>query len=260
MRGTNTTNRSLKNVGKDLNYTSPELIELRLKALCTDSNELDYVMIHKYRLAYILKTLLPKISPGIKIASVGVSIIDPLINEVVSLHSAYYECLVPNVQFLEFYASNPAYKSVAVKIYDITKDNKQASDIIERYDVVLFYETLEHLMAPDELIIGNITKILKKKGFLIGSVPNAACLYNRLRLLIGKNVHWSKSEIINGVFNGFGHIREYTFSEVYALLFNDFKIKNIIGYSPYGRNWARVILNLLPSKFRDVIFFEANKK
>lgn len=243
------------------NYKDSDWIVSHLKNFCIDSDEANYVLEHKYRFAYMLGDIIPKLAPGIKVANIGLSIIDPLINEIISSYPAIYECLVPDNQFIEYFSQNPNYQNIALEIYDVTKNNANKNDVVmEKYDIVLFYETMEHLMAPDEMILANITKILKHGGLLLGSVPNAARAVARLNILEGRNIFWPKTRIINGVFNGWGHIREYTFSEMSELLSKYFEVQEMTGYSPYERNWVRAILNHLPSGFRDIISFEAKRK
>lgn len=146
-------------------------------------------------------------------------------------------------------------------IYDITIAYDSEHEIIPKYDIVLFYETLGHLLASDGLILRNISALLNYDGFLLGSVPNALLLAARLNMLLWRqNIYWPKDAIINGVFGGFGHIREYTYSEVKELLSRDFKIFNLYGYSPYGSNNIRKIWNILPKSWSSVIFFEARRK
>lgn len=51
------------------------------------------------------------------------------------------------------------------------------------FDVVVLSEVLEHLPYP-EITLGEITRILRPNGKLVGSVPNAVMLRNRLRFLV----------------------------------------------------------------------------
>ncbi|HSD11264.1 MAG TPA: class I SAM-dependent methyltransferase [Candidatus Binatia bacterium] len=53
----------------------------------------------------------------------------------------------------------------------------------QSFDVVVLSEVLEHLPYP-ELTLGEITRILRPNGRLIGSVPNATKAQNRIRFLL----------------------------------------------------------------------------
>jgi methionine biosynthesis protein MetW len=64
------------------------------------------------------------------------------------------------------------------------------------FDIVVMGEVLEHTFSP-KYILKEAYRVLKKKGILIGSVPNAFRLKNRLLFLIGKtfdpdhtHLHW----------------------------------------------------------------------
>lgn len=56
------------------------------------------------------------------------------------------------------------------------------------YDMILFFEVLEHLVDTDAAI-RNIHTLLKRDGILVMSTPNLASWYNRLFLLIGNQPH-----------------------------------------------------------------------
>lgn len=74
-----------------------------------------------------------------------------------------------------------------------------------------------------------------------------------MKILFGKNIFWSKYDILNGVYGGYGHIREYTLIEVKSIMEEHFDIKEIFGINPYGPKLIRIALNLLPSPWRSVI-------
>lgn len=53
------------------------------------------------------------------------------------------------------------------------------------FDAVVAGELLEHLQFPDALV-AEIRRVLRPKGVLVGSVPNAYRLQSRLRFLLGR--------------------------------------------------------------------------
>jgi 2-polyprenyl-3-methyl-5-hydroxy-6-metoxy-1,4-benzoquinol methylase len=55
-----------------------------------------------------------------------------------------------------------------------------------RFDVVVCGEILEHIPYPP-LALAEITRLLKPQGLIVGSVPNAFRLVNRLKFLVGKD-------------------------------------------------------------------------
>ena len=70
---------------------------------------------------------------------------------------------------------------------------------------------------------------------------------------MGENPYMKKSDIINGVFGGFGHIREYSFREVKKLLINDFRIVILEGWNDYP-NIFNKLAKLLPKVYSETIF------
>jgi SAM-dependent methyltransferase len=55
----------------------------------------------------------------------------------------------------------------------------------ESFDVVVAGEVLEHVRDPARLV-GDVLAVLRPGGSLVGSVPNAFRLKNRLRFLLGR--------------------------------------------------------------------------
>jgi SAM-dependent methyltransferase len=57
-----------------------------------------------------------------------------------------------------------------------------------QYDLVLFFEVLEHLVDTDAAVM-NLRKLLKPDGWLLLSTPNMASWLNRILLLFGMQPH-----------------------------------------------------------------------
>lgn len=55
----------------------------------------------------------------------------------------------------------------------------------ESFDAVVVGEILEHVRFPDE-VVAEIGRVLKPGGVVVGSVPNAFRLKNRLKFLLGR--------------------------------------------------------------------------
>lgn len=55
----------------------------------------------------------------------------------------------------------------------------------ETFDAVVAGEILEHVRFPDE-VVGEIRRVLRPGGVVVGSVPNAFRLKNRLTFLLGR--------------------------------------------------------------------------
>ena len=84
-------------------------------------------------------------------------------------------------------------------------------------------------------------------------MPNVSALGKLIQLNVGENPYMKKSEIIEGAFGGFGHIREYSIREVRNLLTNNFKIIAIEGWNDYPNIFNRVA-KLLPKVYAETIF------
>lgn len=80
----------------------------------------------------------------------------------------------------------------------------------EEFDIVIFTSVLEHLFTPPVPLIKDIARTLSPGGRLIVGTPNFATLWNRMKLLIGKN---PQEYIEREHVHGRGHAREYTLAE-----------------------------------------------
>lgn len=79
----------------------------------------------------------------------------------------------------------------------------------EKFDVVVAAEILEHLYFP-EVVLGKIFGVLKQGGILVGSIPNAFSLKNRVRLFLGMKKNTSLGDPT--------HINHFGFGELNRLL------------------------------------------
>ena len=84
---------------------------------------------------------------------------------------------------------------------------------LDRYDVVVCAEVIEHLPISPVNAVGFLGSALHPGGWLVLQTPNAARIGNRLRLLAGRNPF----ELLRGDLVSPGHIREYTVDEVLEL-------------------------------------------
>jgi 2-polyprenyl-3-methyl-5-hydroxy-6-metoxy-1,4-benzoquinol methylase len=94
---------------------------------------------------------------------------------------------------------------------------------IGSFDIVIMCETLEHLNFNPVEPLNEIQRVLKREGILYISVPNLACLENRIVLLRGRSIHHPidyffkqldpKNNMVAGI-----HWREYTKAEIKELL------------------------------------------
>jgi 2-polyprenyl-3-methyl-5-hydroxy-6-metoxy-1,4-benzoquinol methylase len=105
--------------------------------------------------------------------------------------------------------------------FDINGEWEQISQ--NKYDVVVIAETLEHIYYPEK-VIQKIKSVLNKEGMLIGSVPNAFSLINRIRLFLGKK---DKTPLHDPT-----HINHFSHKELKQVLHKYFKEVTI---EPLGR-------------------------
>ncbi|OGD67256.1 hypothetical protein A2442_00595 [Candidatus Campbellbacteria bacterium RIFOXYC2_FULL_35_25] len=114
------------------------------------------------------------------------------------------------------------------------------------FDIVVAGEILEHLYYPEK-IIQKISFILKPEGALLGSVPNAFSLKNRIRLFFGKK----KATPLHDPTH-INHFSRRELNNLFKKYFND------VGLFPLGRFIS--LDKIWPGMFSFMILFEAKNK
>ncbi len=115
-----------------------------------------------------------------------------------------------------------------------------------KFDVVVAGEVLEHLYNPDS-IVGKIASRLSSGGKLIGSVPNAFSLKNRLRYLMGQKKYTPLSDPT--------HINQFHAEELRSILKKYFDKVEIVGLGKY-----QTLAKFSPNFFGFDLFFICTKK
>lgn len=109
------------------------------------------------------------------------------------------------------------------------------------FDVVVFTEVMEHLRFPDRAL-AEIARVLAPHGRLIGSVPNAFRLRNRLRFLAGKHFEDDPT-----------HLRSYsvaTLRDTLAHRFEGIEIHPVSGHLLGGGRTGLPVFGWLPHRIR----------
>ncbi len=83
----------------------------------------------------------------------------------------------------------------------------------ESFDMVTILAVIEHFPGSSRKILEEAKRVLKPDGVLVIEVPNVAALRNRLKLLIGRSIHfsiedWYRSDPF------YGHFRELSRAEL----------------------------------------------
>ena len=107
------------------------------------------------------------------------------------------------------------------------------------------------------LIFAELHRLLKKDGYLIVNTPNVASLLKRLNLLRGKNPTEFDLRLHEGA--TYGHIREYTLSEIITALHSSkLIVKDHIYFSidtersPFTR-WEDRLSKIVPSLANSIL-------
>ncbi|MEK7662222.1 MAG: class I SAM-dependent methyltransferase [Patescibacteria group bacterium] len=114
---------------------------------------------------------------------------------------------------------------------------------LSSFDAVVAAEVIEHIYYP-EIVFEKIHRVLKSGGILVGSVPNAFSLANRLRYMRGTKNGTPLSDPT--------HINHFSRTELKRLLERNFRDIRII---PVGR--FAFLDRLFPGLFSFMLVFSA---
>jgi SAM-dependent methyltransferase len=129
----------------------------------------------------------------------------------------------------------------------------------KEYDVIVFFELIEHIDKTD-VLLRNCYRNLKKGGYLIFSFPNLANLYNRISFLLGfqpynlevSNEYSNFGQGLLGKINNpegipVHHIRGFTHKAMKELVkYHGFNIIKTIGYEYRTGYLLKFIPSLAP--------------
>lgn len=215
----------------------------------------DYSKHHQIRISLSLNYLENIVKNEETIFNVGVSSTDSTLWRLAEKKKSKMYSIVPNKQFIK----DLNFQSPENIVYfDVT--NPEAPLPEQQCDFMIMMEVLEHLFQDDNVILKNVSRIMKPSSLLFLTVPNATEFFTRIRFLLGHNVFWSKKDILNGVYGGYGHIREYTLDEVFTILEDaGFEIIDKFAINGYRHSITKV-LNFLPISFGNTIAILVKKK
>jgi 2-polyprenyl-3-methyl-5-hydroxy-6-metoxy-1,4-benzoquinol methylase len=170
----------------------------------------DYAAYHAKRYDYVIaKCLAYKQSPDTRVLDIGRS---PLTVKLCDHYEKVTSLGFPLSEDQRQPATNVKYPQT---VAHIEFDLNNVRDVVHserggKFDLIVFGETIEHLVAPPELVLNYLRTLLAPGGLIICQTPNAVSLHKRLKMIFGLNPYERlRIDLINP-----GHIREYTKSEL----------------------------------------------
>lgn len=132
----------------------------------------------------------------------------------------------------------------------------------ESFDIVTFYDVIEHLPTSPRPVLEEMWRVLRPGGRLVVTTPNLVHLLARLKLLVGRTIHFP-IETWYDADPYFGHIREYTAQELVYMVgqagFEDMKVRLTNGPQWNTRRrdgtWGRVPLPTSPFQVAKLLYF-----
>lgn len=174
---------------------------------CGDQAKKHYLKNHKKRFQYIVDLCKTTNSDrSAKVLDIGRSQLSVML-------SSYYKNLVTMGLPLE--EDIGGHREVTpVKMEHITFDLNRSDEVDlwpnREFDLIVCSEVLEHLSIALEYVLLFFYYLLKNRGFVVCSTPNAVSLYKRIQLLLGRNPY----KMIRLYEKNPGHFREFTKTEL----------------------------------------------
>lgn len=232
-----------------------------IKSGIVDDGEINYLSNQSDRYRFLIKAAHNHFHGNMKFLDVG----SHLLHFAIAAKFIGYDVFGTDVQYhLQIPQNLKREKrhNITNKLCDLSKHSIPFED--EYFDLVNFSETLEHLPFNPIPTLKEIFRVLKPKGALFITTPNATRIGNRIRLLFGRNIYTSIAEYCNKVPYGI-HYREYTLPEVVNLVkLAGFEIsyKSVL-YFDKGSSWRKYIKSIVMvtnSNLAGNIFIKAIKK
>jgi SAM-dependent methyltransferase len=176
------------------------------------SKQHDYATYHSVRFNYVVaKCLSCKPSPDTRVLDVGRSILTlKLCQHYRHVTSLGFPLSADEKKAAAGFETNSPAKLDHIE-FDL--NNARTAARLERpdkFELIVFGETIEHLVTPPELVLTFLKSLLAKNGIIICQTPNAVALHKRVKMLFGYNPYERlRSDTLNP-----GHIREYTKNEL----------------------------------------------
>jgi 2-polyprenyl-3-methyl-5-hydroxy-6-metoxy-1,4-benzoquinol methylase len=171
-----------------------------------------YAEIHSYRFnrtAHFSKTLVP--DPRARVLDIGVSQLTVLLKQY------YTRVTTLGWNIADDDGGQRTADVLSLAVSHISFDLNDAEhferwpDVKEKFDLIVFAETIEHLKIAPEYALAFLGSLLAENGILLVTTPNAATIMKRLILLLkGKNPYGR----IRMFSENPGHFREYTMNEM----------------------------------------------
>ena len=152
------------------------------------------------------------------------------------------ELYEPNIQILQ---------SLGIENFKINPENQRIPLDGEYIDLISTNQFLEHTKEIF-YIFHEITRVLKKDGYLVISIPNLASLHNRLLLSLGRqptSIKINSAHVRGFTYHGFLSFLEEIYPKGYELL--GLKGANFYPFSPFI---AKKLAYLFPKSSWGMVF------
>lgn len=162
-------------------------------------------------------------------------------------------------------------KEAGIEAFELDVSSQRLPFQDEYFDIIYMGDVIEHLTNPD-LAIKEVTRVLKRNGFLVLSTPNLAYWLNRLLLLFGRQPLFSEVSTAKTFGRGprsyhflpVGHLRLFTYKALKEFLtyyrFNVVKVEGA-NYEDLPKILADIdkIISKIPSLSSNVILVASKK-
>lgn len=120
---------------------------------------------------------------------------------------------IHTIDYTSNFAERCQNKHIKFENHDLTSQSLPFSG--KKFDIIVFTEVFEHLLANPVRILSKIRSMLKDDGYLIFGTPNLSSLQKRILLAFNQPIlDWPTWELADDDIHGHGHNRIYVRKEL----------------------------------------------
>jgi 2-polyprenyl-3-methyl-5-hydroxy-6-metoxy-1,4-benzoquinol methylase len=168
-------------------------------------HELNYMNSHYHRFERIFE-MIPKSEDSLELLDIGTTPFTMLLNEVFDQYN------VSTLDYTDVLKPRCEEAGIDFRAHDLSDG---AIPFDRQFNVIIFTEVLEHVLAPPTTVFDELYNRLDSDGKLIFGTPNFARLKNRILASQGQT---PLGQFHPDDVHGHGHVREYTLNECMRFL------------------------------------------